>query len=633
MKKKISIIGLGFVGKAEKDFWGYNNHYEVVEYDEPKNIGNREEVNSSDLAVICVPTSQNKDGSCDISIVENVISWINTPIILIKSTIPPGTSKYLSEKFNKNIVFSPEFIGEETYWNPYKNEKDPLKGIPHIILGRTDKSSDKNLIILYNLIIPIIGPKKDIYFTDSSSAEMCKYMLNSYLALKVTFANEIKKICDNLNINYGEVRELWSKDSRVDKMHTIVFEDSPGFGGKCLLANTLMYVNNSIKEAKDVKVGDSVLTIDGSWRKVLRKFDRITNDKKENLFIIKGQGMEEFGLTSDHPVLAVKSNRYFYGENRKKLSNYKKDNYELEWIDATNLEKGDFIVLPRIKERGYFSLSHFSDNLIRLFGYFVAEGNIEKKKDRISFAFNSNETNYIKDVVNIVKNEFGINAKINNNLRHTCSVIRFTDKRVSNLLKQHCGEMADKKVLSNEIMTSNNVSEFLKGYFRGDGSKSTGIYSMSTISKKLYYQLKLILLKFGIGFTINIKEARIDKNRVNHKKVFTIRIRNYTEIKKFNDLIGDKIEKDLKLFRKTSWFDDKFLYFPIKEIKNTLYSGKVYNFEIEGNQTFTVADAIVHNCLPKDVSALVNFSKNAGYESELFKKILTLNKKFYGTNN
>lgn len=606
-KYKVGIIGCGMVGGALRRYFEKKPNYEVALYlYDKKGIGSMEEVDKADFIYVCLPTPYVPNKGCDTSIVEEAISKLSDgKTIIIKSTVIPKTTEMLAKKFpNHKILFSPEFLTEETADND-------MSFPDRQIIGYTTPESYK---VCRDVLQQLpIAPYERI--VPARVAEFVKYGTNTWFSVKVAKNNELYDLCKKLGLSEEEWEDVVSgmaADKRVGRTHlTINHKGKRGYWGKCLLENTLMYANNYVKKSKDVKVGDYVLTIDGSWRKVLRKFDRITNDKKENLFIIKGQGMEEFGLTGEHPVLAVKSNRYFYGENKKKLSNYRKDSYELEWIDAEDLEKGDFVALPRIKEKGDFSLSHFSDDLMRLFGYFTAEGNIEKGKNRISIAFNVSEKKYIKDVIDIVKNEFGIKVIIND-LKCNCSVIRFTDRRVCNLLKQHCGEMADKKVLSNEVMTSNNISEFLKGYFRGDGSKSTGIYSMSTISEKLYYQLKLILLRFGIGFTVNIKKAKVDKNKVNHKKVFTIRIRNYTEIKKFNDLIGDKIEKDLKLFRKTSWFDEKFLYFPIKEIKKVDYTGKVYNFEVEGNQTFVVVDAIVHNCLPKDMKALLELSKEMG---------------------
>jgi len=268
-KKKIAIIGSeGYVGKAQVSLWSYNNIYEVIKYDEPKGIGSREEVNKADLSVICVPTPEAKDGSADISIVEDVFSWLDTPVFLIKSTIPPHTVEYLIGKENKEpIVVWPEFIGENKYWSPYSFNKNPLE-TPFVILGG---SSEEGIRYVYDLLLPILGPAKNYFFTDCCTACMVKYMSNAYLGLKVTFANEMKRICDALRIDYAEVRELWSQDPRVDKMHTAVFKDTPGFGGKCLPKDIQALAKFSEEAGYDPKFIKAILEANERFRKDLKK--------------------------------------------------------------------------------------------------------------------------------------------------------------------------------------------------------------------------------------------------------------------------------------------------------------------------------------------------------------------------
>ena len=236
-KPKIAIIGLGYVGKAEAQFWSFRDNYEIIGYDpflNPKDwiscpLVSKKEASSADLGVICVPTPSKRNGKCDISIVEETVKWLKTPLILIKSTIPPGTTDYLVKKFRKKIAFSPEFITETKFWSPYKLTKNPLDS-PFYILGGKPATRKK----IYELLISILGPSKDYYLVEAKIAEMAKYVLNAFFAAKVTFVNEIKKICDNLNLDYNQVRELWTLDPTVSKSHTAVFPDKPGFSGKCL---------------------------------------------------------------------------------------------------------------------------------------------------------------------------------------------------------------------------------------------------------------------------------------------------------------------------------------------------------------------------------------------------------------
>lgn len=225
-KRKIGIVGFGYVGKKQWEFWKWGKIYRVDAIDKG---GSHSFINSSDLAVVCVPTPELKDGSCDISIVESVVKWIKAPVILLKSTVPPGTTDFLREKFKKRIVFSPEFVTETKFYNPHNPGNQDIQS-PFYILG--GESQDTKYV--YDLLAPIVGPSKKIIQTSARNAEMAKYVLNAFIALKVTFSNEIKIICDALDLDYNEIRELWTLDPRVNREHTMVFEDKPGFGGKCL---------------------------------------------------------------------------------------------------------------------------------------------------------------------------------------------------------------------------------------------------------------------------------------------------------------------------------------------------------------------------------------------------------------
>jgi nucleotide sugar dehydrogenase len=224
--KKIAIIGYkGYVGSAMVGL--FKDHYGLVKHD--KDDGNKNEVNACDLGVVCVPTPMNDDGSCDTSIVEEILGWLDTPVIWLRSTVPPGTSDYLAQKYDKRIVFSPEYIGEGKYWQPYKFNKDEKEASWFVLGGHTEDT-----IYLLDLLVPITGPTKRYIKMSRIEAELVKYMENIYFATKVTFANEMRRICEAFGVDYWTVRDGWAADPRVDPMHTACFKERPGFDGKCL---------------------------------------------------------------------------------------------------------------------------------------------------------------------------------------------------------------------------------------------------------------------------------------------------------------------------------------------------------------------------------------------------------------
>lgn len=246
--KRVAVIGHGYVGKALVNF--FKDHFEVIARDikkehlfkkgvlvEEKLTDDDDwvSINKADLAIISVPTPMNHDGRVDCSFVEKVIEKLSLPLILIKSTIPPGTTASLVQKTAKRIVFSPEYIGEGSYVVQWWKDR----GYPHptdmkyhdfqIFGGERGAAAE-----VLQFFKKVLGPDPRYILTDSTTAELCKYMENAWAAAKVTFCNEFYEISKTFGVNYDELRELWLLDGRVERMHTAVFVDKRGFGGKCL---------------------------------------------------------------------------------------------------------------------------------------------------------------------------------------------------------------------------------------------------------------------------------------------------------------------------------------------------------------------------------------------------------------
>ncbi len=218
---KVAIVGAGAVGNAIARLFPGS-----VIFDEPKRIGSRSDVNACDAAFVCVPTPRGTDGSCDISIVEDVVSWLQAPLIIIRSTVSVGTTRSLAAKYGKRVVFQPEYGPAETPDHPFN---DLLK-VRWIILGG-DRSSTNKAARLWQ---DVYNADVVIQQTSPEAAELCKYMENAFLATKVAFCNEFFDIAEHSGVDYNELRELWLLDPRIGKSHTFVFPDKRGFGGKCL---------------------------------------------------------------------------------------------------------------------------------------------------------------------------------------------------------------------------------------------------------------------------------------------------------------------------------------------------------------------------------------------------------------
>ena len=251
----IGIIGQGFVGNAV--YQKFKNFFSVYSFDLNDKICNssvNEIKNQCKVVFICVPTPMNKDGSCDISVVESVIdlfSEIDGIILVNKSTIPPGSTEKLNKIYKKiQIVFNPEFLTERNAVNDFNNQNRIIIGGP-----RPATTIIKNI---YSRVFP----NANIIKTGSTHAEMIKYFTNSFLATKVSFANEIFEICEKLNLDYDKVIEYSVHDKRIGNSHLNVPgpDGDFGFGGHCFpkdlsaliyLTEKLGTTNNVLKSARE----------------------------------------------------------------------------------------------------------------------------------------------------------------------------------------------------------------------------------------------------------------------------------------------------------------------------------------------------------------------------------------------
>ena len=267
----IGIVGLGYVGTAIKS--GFEKHYELEtydKYDESKSTCDLADlVAKCKVIFVCVPTPMNIDGSCHTDIVESVIKDIdkwcyaywgnydldkntidNKPIVVITSTVPPGTTDRLHRKYKSvDVIFNPEFLTEANFIEDFKNQT-------RIILGGTRNGTN-----ILRQVYSKVFPTAHIIKTGSITAEMVKYMTNSYLATKVSFSNEIKQICDKVDADYDKVVEYATLDERLGKTHLGVPgpDGDLGFGGHCLPKDINALISIAHKLGVETKVLESVV--------------------------------------------------------------------------------------------------------------------------------------------------------------------------------------------------------------------------------------------------------------------------------------------------------------------------------------------------------------------------------------
>lgn len=251
----IGIIGQGFVGNAV--YQKFKDYYKVETFDFNEELCNSSEelTYKQEIVFVCLPTPMRSDGSCDTSIVEGAVKkaaeYGVCKTVVIKSTISPGTTARLNSLYpNMDVVFNPEFLTERNAVKDYENQN-------RIILGGPRPSTTK-----LKQVFSKVFPKAHIIKTDSTHAEMVKYLTNTFLSVKVSFANEIYQMCDKLKIDYDKVVEYATYDKRLGDSHWSVpgHDGDFGFGGHCFpkdlsalinLADNLETISNVLNAARD----------------------------------------------------------------------------------------------------------------------------------------------------------------------------------------------------------------------------------------------------------------------------------------------------------------------------------------------------------------------------------------------
>ena len=267
MSQNIGIVGNGFVGKAVKE--SFKKYFNVFVFDLDKNKANiatlEELVKKCKIIFLCLPTPMEKDGSCHLGILEETLGKIDDwcdesefygseqRTIVIKSTIQPGTTENWNKKYRRiDIAFNPEFLTEANSIEDFKNQN-------RIIIGASRKVGAK-IKSIYSKVFP----KVPIIKTSATIAEMIKYFTNCFLAMKVSYANEIYQICEKLDIDYDKVVEYAIRDERIGASHLNVPgpDGDFGFGGHCFPKDLNALIHLAEKQGLGLNINVLKATLD-----------------------------------------------------------------------------------------------------------------------------------------------------------------------------------------------------------------------------------------------------------------------------------------------------------------------------------------------------------------------------------
>jgi len=321
---KIGIIGLGMVGAPFKKYFeekGFERGKNLFLYDKDEIKGFKDDINKADIIFICVPTPKKADDSCDTSIVESVVEKFKNSkkILVIKSTVPPGTASRLKNKYNLKIFFSPEFLTEANAWNDFINPDRQ-------IVGHTNDARVAYELISLLPFAPFSSPNKN-FKINATEAEMGKYAANVFGAMKVAYGNIIYDFCAALQkvflkdgikteTRYDNVKEILANDKRIGASWLNVRHGNyRGFGGYCFPKDTDAF----IAFAKNIEKRLSSKNKEEKNLKILLKsgIDFLEKIRDYNVALLKSQGLT-LGEVSHHDTVLENKFKLYNSSNKNK---------------------------------------------------------------------------------------------------------------------------------------------------------------------------------------------------------------------------------------------------------------------------------------------------------------------------
>jgi len=246
---KVGIAGYGFVGKAHELV--LKDYHDLIIYDPA--LGHYGDLRHADAIIVCVSTPQGSHGGCHMDNVYCIVEDNPHVPILIKSTISVEGWNMLQHVFPYNdIAFSPEFL-RAAHWETDAQLQDK------IYVG------GKNTGFWADIFITALG-EIDVEIAKPEELITAKVVRNSFLALKVSFFNQVHDYCKAQNIDYESVADAVGDDSRITRSHTQITEDR-GFGGHCFPKDTKAFTTSAKQQGVELSILDAAIQYNNDIRK------------------------------------------------------------------------------------------------------------------------------------------------------------------------------------------------------------------------------------------------------------------------------------------------------------------------------------------------------------------------------
>lgn len=396
----------------------------------------------------------------------------------------------------------------------------------------------------------------------------------------------------------------------------------------CLTSKTLIVSKPQINKIMELRKNGQVLSHKGIFCKVTKKFVR---KYKGMIYVLDVWNLGKLQITPEHNVFAAKIDC-----SRDKFKHHKEAT--IDWFAAEQLRKGDYILYPipkQVIDKKHIKFDiptpkydfkskklplkiKVNNKFLKIAGFYLAEGHvrIDKCKGTLVFSFGSHEEEYIKEVIILMKNVFGLDySKIYKRPKNSTDIVYYS-ARLARFFNEQFGKGAKNKHLPSWIVTlpPSKQKAILSGLWQGDGYVSAKMGKFVTISEQLAYQTVLLLLRQKILFSFLVYPER-----GMHKKHYSVYIKEQDSLKKMAKLMKKEIKfHKMREPKHRAWYSDDYLYVPIRKISSEQFFGLVHNLEVEKSHSYTTSCAAVHNCgdvMKVEVRIKDNIIKDARFKT------------------
>lgn len=381
----------------------------------------------------------------------------------------------------------------------------------------------------------------------------------------------------------------------------------------CLLPNERVHKNSEAIEIRHLNSDNFVISHDGYYNKVSSAFAR----KYEGQIITFKNQLGKISLTPEHLIYAISvppKLEYLRNKNKRKLIP--------AWYHALQLKKGDIALYPIFKKTedlGFISMDvpklkydfksysipakiPICPDLLRLFGYFLSEGNVRHKpcNNFISFTLHINEKDIVEDIRKASKKLFGLDIKVKEKPKTKTVGVFLYSARLARFFEKLFGNGAGYKKIPNFIMDLpvKKQKYLLYSLWKGEGyvnlERINPHAGYATISYQLAQQVKTLLLRQGIIPSIYAEKER-KKNGVYHRAAYRIYVGQRESLKKLCMLLK-KTYNPKSYPSITAWIGKGYLYVPITKKDLSFYNGLVCNIEVSNTHSFISEAFCLHNC-------------------------------------